>query len=157
GQVDVVVQEDRDPEPLLELAPEAKALEAAVVREADRPVAPVDDAGNAGDGAVDQRLGEAGRGDERFPQLDDRREDALRLAAAELDVLTRPRLAAQVADSAAQETGAEIDPEHERRLRHRFEERRAVARAVGRRRLADEAGVEQRLERERDGRLRDPG
>src|SRR5581483_9258116 len=28
GQVDVVVQEDRDPEPLLELAPEAKALEA---------------------------------------------------------------------------------------------------------------------------------
>ena len=81
----------------------------------------------------------------------------LGVGAVELDVLPRADLAAQVADRAAQEARAEVEAEHEPRLGHDLEEGGAVGRParVGRG-LAHEAGVEQRLERERDGRLRDP-
>ena len=59
---------------------------------------------------------------------------------------------------APREAGAEVEPEHERGLRHGFEVDRAVARALRRRtRLADEPGDEKRLQRQRDGRLRDSG
>ena len=60
-------------------------------------------------------------------------------------------------ERAAQEARADVDAEDERGLVDRLEEDRSVA-GPGRvvRRLADEPGVQQRLQRERDGRLRDP-
>ena len=62
----------------------------------------------------------------------------------------------QVADRPAHEARAQVEPEHERRLRNRLEVDGAVARPVRpRARLAHEPRVEQRLQRERDGRLRD--
>ena len=65
-------------------------------------------------------------------------------------------LAAQVAHRTAQEARTEVEAQDERRLRHRLEEDGAVARPARLvRRLAHEPGLEQRLERERDGRLRD--
>ena len=54
----------------------------------------------------------------------------LGLDAGELDVLARAHVAAQVADRAAQEARAEVEPEHERGLGHRLEEDRAVASAA---------------------------
>ena len=99
-----------------------------------------------------------GRVDQRVAQLDDRVEHALRVVAVDLDVEARANVAAEVADRAAQEPAADVETEHERGLGNGLEEDRAVARAVrSRSRLADEAGVDERLERERDGRLRDAG
>ena len=64
----------------------------------------------------------------------------------------------EVADGAAQEARAEVEAEHERGLRHGFEVDRAVARALRRRAgLAHEPGIEERLQRQRHGRLRDFG
>jgi len=77
---------------------------------------------------------------------------------AELDVLSCPDIPGEVTDGAAQEARAEVEAEHERGLRHGFEVDGAVARALRRRAgLADEPGIEERLQRQRDGRLRDSG
>ena len=66
--------------------------------------------------------------------------------------------AAEVADRASEESCAEVEAEHERRVGYRLEEHRSVARPA---RimfdLAHESHVEQRLQRERDGGLRDAG
>ena len=73
-----------------------------------------------------------------------------------VDVLTRADLPGQIADGAAHEARAEVETEHDRGFGHRLEVDGAVARAVGAlSRLADEVGLEQRLEDERDRRLRD--
>ena len=159
GEVDVVVERDRQAEPLDEVGPEVAALEAGDVRRhAQAPGRVVDDGGDADDGAVEQV-----RPAVRTRPTSDVRSFAIASSAdsdldvAELDVLAGPDRAGQVADRPAQEARAEVEAEHERRVGHRLEEDRAVPRAarlgVG---LADEAGLEQRLEREGDGRLGDP-
>jgi len=87
-------------------------------------------------------------GGEAVSELCGRGGDGLDVGARHLDVLPRADLAAQVADRAAQEARAEVEPEHERGLVHRLEEGRPVLRAVGVVvGLADEACLEQRLER----------
>ena len=87
----------------------------------------------------------------------DRGERRLALRAGELDVLPDADVAGEVADCAAGEARAEVEAEHERGVGDGLEEDGAEARAVrvvlG---LAHEPGLEQRLQRERDGRLRDP-
>ena len=147
------------PSRLLEVAAERDALEPRDARR-ERDPAPlgVDDAGDADDGAVQERAVEARRGHEARAEVGDLVEDARRVAAVDLDVEPRPHVAAEVADRAAQEPAADVEPEHERRLGDGLEEDGAVPRP-GRlaRRLADEARVEQRLERERHRRLRDAG
>ena len=55
----------------------------------------------------------------------------LGVGAVELDVLPRTDLAAQVADRAAQEARAQVEPEHEPRLGHGLEEDGAVGRPPG--------------------------
>jgi hypothetical protein len=88
----------------------------------------------------------------------DHLERSIRVGAVERDVLPRADLPAEIADRAAEEACAEIEPEHERGLRHGFEEGGSVRRAArARLRLTHEPGVEQRAQRQRDGRLRDPG
>ena len=77
---------------------------------------------------------------------------------AEPDILACADVSGEIADGAAQEPGAKVEAERERCVRHGLEEDGAVARpgrVVGR--LANEPCSEQRLQRERDGRLRDPG
>ena len=75
---------------------------------------------------------------------------------AVLDVLSRANRAGEIAERAAEEPRAEIDPEDERSLGDGLEVDGAVARAGGGGRgLAHEPGAEQRLEGQRDGRLRD--
>ena len=132
---------------------------ATLVASAIRAGVGVDDARDADDDAVEQLAVEAGRAstsESRSSAIAS--SDALGVGAVDLDVLARAHVAAQVADRAAQEPGAEVEAEHERRLRDRLEEDGAVARAVRlARRLADEPGLEQRLQRERHGRLRDAG
>ena len=98
----------------------------------DPVAAGADHARHPDDGAVD-RLGAAGRRRRAGAASARRRRRATpsRVGAGELDVLARADLAAQVADRAAQEARADVEPEHERRLGDRLEERRAVARAVG--------------------------
>ena len=146
-------------EPAAEVAAPVAPFEAGDVgREREAARVGVDDAGNADDDAVDPVGREPARLGERDAKPGDRLDRALGVGAVELDVLARADLAAQVADRAAQEAGAEVETEHERRLGDELEEGGAVGRpagiGVG---LADEAGLEQVLERQRDGRLRDPG
>ena len=158
-QVDVVLEPDAEPEALLELGREGRSLEAGDARrERDRPALGVDDARHADDGAVQPRVRDRGRVDERVPQLDDLGEHALRIRPVDLDVEASAHVPAEVADRPAQEAAAEVETERERGLGNRLEEDRAVA-GAGRplERLADEAGVDERLEGERDGRLRDAG
>ena len=159
GEVDVVLERDGEAEAVLEVAAERDALEPRDARR-QRDPAPlgIDDAGDADDGAVHERAVEARRGHEARAQVGDLVEDARSVAAADLDVEPRPHVAAEVADRAAEEPAADVEPEHERRLGDGLEEDGAVPRPVRlARRLADEAGVEQRLERERHRRLRDAG
>ena len=124
--------DDRQVEPLAQLVGERHALEPGdVLGEADDAVRALDDPGHADHDAVDQAPLEARR-------LDERRRRAPRsppsAAAApplgELDVLARANAAAEVADRPAQEAGAEVEAEHERRLGNRLEEHGAVARAL---------------------------
>ena len=113
------------------------------VGEAQRAVAG-DHAGHADDHAVDERrpssaarLRAATPGAVRSP-----RSDAGRVGDGELDVLARADRPGEVAHRAAQEPRAEVEPEHERSLRHRLEVDGAVARAVRRAlRLAHQAGL----------------
>ena len=73
----------------------------------------------------------AGRAHEGVAQTDDRIERALGVDAAVLDVVTGADRAGQVAERAAQEARAEVDPEDERRFRDRLEVDGAVRRACG--------------------------
>ena len=127
-------------------------------RQADAAGGRVDDPWHSDDRAVDARRVEPGRGDERVAEPHDRVEHAACVLAEDLDVLAGADLAGEVADRAAEEPRADVETEHERRLGHGLEEDRAVARAL---RvvlcLAHEARLEQRLQGQRHGRLRDPG
>jgi len=147
------------PEPRLEGVRERRALEPRDVRrEGDRAPLRVDDAGNADDDAVQEPVVQAGRLDERRPELGDLGEDARGVGMLDLDIEAGPDVAAEVADRTAEEATADVEPERERRLGDGLEEDRPVPRAArplgG---LADEPRVEERPERERHGRLRDPG
>ena len=123
-----------------------------------RPVRRVDDPWHSDDRAVDARRVEPSRGYERVAEAHDRVEHAARVLAEDLDVLAGADLAGEVADRAAEEPRADVETEHERRLGHGLEEDRAVARPLRVvLRLAHEAGLEQRLQGQRHGRLRDPG
>jgi hypothetical protein len=159
GEVDVVLEPHGKLEGSAQRFCENRALEVGDVRrESNRPVGRVDGTGNADDDAVDELPSESGHIDERVDELRDRLQRGRRMRAVQLDVLPRANAPGQVADRAANETRAEVDPEDQRRLRNGLEEDRSVARAVAvRRRLADEARVEKRLQGERDRRLRDPG
>ena len=94
------------------------------------------------------------------PPRRDRRSPRARLRRRRLRArrLGAPDSAVEVADRASQEAGAEVEAEDQRRLGDRLEVDRAVAGplrpVLG---LADEAGLHERLQRERDRRLRDAG
>ena len=156
-EVDVVLERDGETEALAHLVAECAALEARHVRcELQRSGRGFDHARNPDHCAVDQLGGNVADLDQRVVQRHDRAERALGVRAADLNVLARADRAAEVADRAAEEACAEIEAEHERRVGDRLEEHGAVARPSWlRRRLADEPRVEQRLQGERDGRLRD--
>ena len=112
---------------------------------------------HAGDDAVERLGRQVAGGDQAVAQLGGGVDHGVHVGARHLDVLARPDVPAQVADRAAQEARAEVEPEHERGLVHRLEERRAVLRAVGVVvGLAHQPGLEQRLERHRHRRLGDP-
>jgi hypothetical protein len=157
-EVDVVLDRDGEPEPLAQVAGPVAPLEAGDVRrQREPPGVGVDDAGNADHGAVEPLGREAARRAQHPKEPGDRVDRALGVGAVELDVLARPDLAAQVTDRAAEKVRADVEAEDEPGFRHDVEERRAVRRASRLRlRLAHEARVQERLERERDGRLRDP-
>ena len=130
GEVDVVLEHHGQPESRLEVAAERVALEPGDARrERDPPPLGVDHAGDAHDRAVQERRVEARRRDEPCAQLIDLVEHAHDVAAADLDVEPRAHVAAKVADRPAQEPAADVEAEHERRLRDRLEEDRAVPRA----------------------------
>ena len=96
--------------------------------------------------------------DERLTQAAIASQRTVCVGAAQLHVLTCAYLAGEVAHRTAQEARPEVEPEHVRGLRDRLEEHRSVAgaaRSSGR--LAHEPGVDQRLQRQRDRRLRDAG
>ena len=158
GQVDVVLERDREPEAGFELGLEGPPLEPGHVGgELERPVRGARHSGHADDDAVDQLAGQVRRRHESVAKLGHRRERALRVGALELDVMARADRPAEVADRTAQKPRAEIEAEDERRLRNRLEVDGAVARparSIGA--LSHEPGLHQRAERERDGRLRDP-
>src|SRR4051794_28883482 len=157
-QVDVVVDRHRHTQGLLERGPDPHPLQPRdVPREPDRSGRFLDHARHPSDDAV-ERMGRQAAGDEQpVAQVTDAVEHRPHAGAGHLDVLARADGAAQVADGRAQEAGAEVQAEHERRLVDRLEERRAVLGADRRvDRLAHEPGFEQRAERDRDGRLRDP-
>ena len=91
-------------------------------------------------------------------ELGDRADHVGPVRTPELDVVAGTDCTLEVAERPAEEAGAEVEAEDERRLRHRLEVDGAVARPVGiRLRLAHELVLEQGLEGDRDRRLRDPG
>ena len=149
GEVDVVL----DPHRVAETRPDSRAesvlFEARDVRcEVDAARADVNCTRHTEHDAVECLLRRAGCQQKRSREGVDRLERGGGRRLGQLDVLACPDLTAHVADRTADEVHAQVEAEHERRLRHRFEERRAVARAVaGRLRLADETCVEQGLER----------
>ena len=132
GEVDVVLQRDRKPEPLLELGVEGSTLEAGnVLRQVDPPRLRLDDAGDSDDHAVDQVLRQRRRLDERGSKRRDRLDRGLGVRGQELDVLTRADLAGEIAGRAAQEVRAEVEAEHEGRVRCWLEVHRAVRGPAG--------------------------
>ena len=159
GEVDVVLERDVDAELLAQLPAEGAPFEARDVRgrevQRGRPVG-IDHAGHSEHDSVDPLDRERSGGDQRLAQGCDRMQRTVGVGAAQLDVLTRAYFAGQVAHSTAQEAGPEVEPEHVRGLRDRLEEHSTVAGAArppGR--FAHEPSLEERLERERDGGLRD--
>ena len=155
-KVDVVLEGQRQLESRGEVGGECRSLEPGhICREPD--VASLHCTGNPEDDAVDRLPGHAGRAEQRADETRDLQERRCRGLLSELDVLARPDVALQVGERAADETGAEVDAHDVSRLGYRREERRAVSwPASVRLRLAHEPRLEQRLERKRHGRLRDP-
>ena len=120
------------------------------------PLVGRDHAGNPDDDAVEPLGRKPADVDEPPCEAVAQVEHAPDVGAAVLDVLAGVNHTLEVADRHAQEAGADVDAEHERCLRDRLEEERAVARALAvARRLAHQPRLEQRLQRERHGRLRD--
>ena len=155
-QVDVVLERDGEAEPALEVGSELTALEIREVRQMDPTALGVDDARHSDHRAVDEVGVEPGRGLQRGVQGGDRVDRGLRSVCREFDVLPRSHRAGEIAHGATDEPRAEVEPEHEGCLRDRLEEDRPVARTTRIvARLAHETGLEQRLQRERHGRLRD--
>ena len=157
-EVHVVLERHVDAQPLAKLAAEGPAFEPGDVRrrQLQRAFLCVDHARNAENDTIDA-LDRKMRGrNQGLVQAADRLQRPVCVSAAQLDVLTRTHLTGEVADSSAQEPRTEVQAEHVRRVRDRLEEDGPVARpsgGVGG--LPDEPRVEQRLEGQRDGRLRD--
>jgi hypothetical protein len=144
GEVDVVLEDDRDTEAAPEPGPEVAAFEPRHVgREAECAGLDVDDAWDAHDDTVDQVGRPTARVEERGAKVDDRVERPRCIGAAELDVLAGPDLAPQVAERTTQEARPDVQPEHERGVRNRLEVHGAVARPSRVvRRLAHQPGIE---------------
>ena len=122
------------------------------------PAAVVDDARHADHGAVDQLPPRPGGVDQCACEDRDCIQRRVGAGAGELDILPHADVAGEITDGAAGEPCAEVEPEHERGIRHRLEEHRPEARAVGIVfRLADEPRAEERLQCKRHRGLRDPG
>jgi hypothetical protein len=157
GEADVVLHRHRHAEPLLQRGADRQPFEPGdVARQPDLAARRLDHARHAGHRAV-QRARRQGAGRQQAgAQVGRSVEHDLHVGAGQLDVVAGAHLAAQVADRAAQEAGAEVEPEHERRLRDRLEERRAVLGAlgvvVG---LAHQPRLEQGRQRHRHRRLGD--
>ncbi len=158
SEIDVVLEAHRNLQAPSQLGAERVALETRHAgRQADAAACRVDDPRHSDDRAVDAGALEPCRRHERVAEPHDRVEHATRVLAEDLHVLAGADLAGEVADRAAEEAGADVEAEHERRFGDGLEEHRAVARPFRVvLRLAHEAGLEQRLQRERHGRLRDP-
>ena len=158
-QVDVVLDGDGKTQPVANVVTPESSLEAGDVRrEPELSGVRIDDAGDADDRAVDQLSGEPARLGERVSEHADRLDRSVGVGSVELDVLARSHVAAQVADRAAQEAGAEVEAEDERGLRNEVEEDGAVRGPAGvRLGLLHQSRLEERLQRERDRRLRDAG
>ena len=121
-------------------------------------VSRVDHAGHSEHDPVDPLNRERSGCHQRLAQGCDRLQCTVCVRAAKLHVLTRAYLAGEVAHRTPQKARPEIEPEHVRGLRDRLEENRAVAgaaRSAGR--LTHEPRIDQGLQRERDGGLRDAG
>ena len=160
SEVDVVLERHCDAEALLHVHAERSAFEPWNVRrrQLQRSLGGVDHAGHAEHDSVDAVGRQRGTCDQRLLECGDRVQCAVRIRAAQLEVLPRAHFAAQIADSPSQEARAQVEADHEGGLGYRLEEQSSVAgaarAAAG---LAHETRVHQGLERERDGRLRDPG
>jgi hypothetical protein len=144
GKVDVVLERDAETELLAHIVAERAPFEAGYVRRPpQRAARGFDDSRDADDDAVDELAGNVARIGQRVVQRDDRVQHSLGTGTAELDVLARANLPTEIADRPAQETGAEVESEHERGVRHGFEEHGAVARParIGHR-FANQARVE---------------
>ena len=154
GQVDVVLERDRQAEPVRKLSSEVTVLQTGDVhRELDRR--PLHGARHSEHRGVDEPLLDAARVEQRCRQLLDRVERGRGGGLRELEVVPRAQFPAHVAHRAADEARAEVEAQNERRLRRRLVEPCPVARPVASvLRLAHEPGLEERLERERDRRLR---
>ena len=159
GQVDVVLDGDGEPEPVANVVTPVPPLEAGDIRrEPELAGVRVDDARDADHRTVDQLGGEPAGLGERVSEDADRLDRRVGVGSVELDVLARPHLAAEVADRAAQEAGAEVEAEDERSFRNEVEEDGAVGGPPRvRLGLLHEPRLEERLQRERDRRLGDAG
>ena len=117
----------------------------------------VGEAGHAEDEEVDALGGELRGGRSVGVERGDRPDDSVGVRAAELDVLAVPDLSREIARRTRRNRAPRSSPSTNGRVRDRLEEDRPVARAavaleLG---LTHEAGVQQGLERQGDGRLRD--
>src|SRR5207247_6557044 len=93
------------------VATEVAVLEPGDVhRELDAPVRAVDRAGHAEHDAVDELARDVARLEQRPYERRDRVERGVGGGHGELDVLARAQLAAHVADRAADEARAEVEP-----------------------------------------------
>jgi len=145
GEVDVVLDSNRDAELLLELRAQVDVFEPRKVGRRDPAVAWRDDRRDPYHRAGDQLWGEPARLQQRS---DDAAEgpDPLVRRAGDRHVLPCSQVAGQVTDRDAEEARSEIDAEHERGLGVRLVIDGAVVRPVGVvRGLAHEAVVEERL------------
>ncbi len=157
GEVDVVLDRHPHSKPALELGTDRHALEAVdVLGEMDLVATREHHPGDAHDGAVERLRRELTRGDQAVAKGRGDLEHASRVRARELDVLARADAAQQIADGSPQEARPEVEPQCERGVRDRLEERGAVAGTVrARLGLAHQSAVEEGLQGDRDRRLRD--
>ena len=158
GEVDVVLENDRQVEPLAQLVGERQTVQPwHVLGEADDAVRALDDPGHSRQDGVDQAPLEPRLLDKAGAELLDRPERCGSAALGELDVLPGTNAAAEVADRPAQEAGAEVEAEHERSLGDGLEVHGAVG--TGPRALRKPHArpvLDKRLERQRHRGLRDP-
>src|SRR5262249_59798388 len=143
GKVDVILEPDRQAERSLELARERPAVDAGDVLDDPHDARPaLDYPGDADDDGIDAVGIESRRLRQRLAQALDRLDRLLRFGDLQLDILAGANLAGEITDRAADEARTEVEPEHDRCLRHGLEVDGAVAgavRSLGR--LADELGL----------------